>query len=286
MDLSTGGLTLSHSSSNLILGCEQKYVYYKVDKVDKDIDAEDSTTAFDIGKAFHKILEDSNHQKPKAITEDLKACAEEFNLDETQVALVHGMVLRYLRGTKGNGFKVVKCELKVEDPYVLGFIDLISKREDGSWVIADLKTAKSFYPTTRNALPRNRQLNLYSYFVPEIAKALNLEVDKFMGISYRVTTKPGLKQKKKETYEEYVLRIADSAKFYDCFVPKDQLRPEQFYQQHVRLYQIAQDLHSGKRPPIRNYNYCDSYFRPCEYWSRCHGRCFTEIEVEDRGNKT
>lgn len=284
MDL--GGLTLSYSSSNLILGCEQKYTYYKVDKVDKDIDAEDSTTAFDIGKAFHQILEDSNHRKPKSITEELAKCTEEYNLDEQSVALVHAMVLRYLRGTKGNGFEVVKCELKIQNEHLLGFIDLISKREDGGWVIADLKTAKTFYPTTRNALAMNVQLNLYSYFVPEIAEALNLEVDKFLGTSYRVTTKPGLKRRKTESYEEYVLRLTEAAKFYDCFIPKEELRPEQFYMQHVRLYETAIELHRGERKPIKNFNHCSSYFRPCEYWSRCHGKCFTEIEVIDNANKS
>ncbi len=271
---------LSYSSSNLLLGCEQRYSHYKVMSTSKDIDFEENYKAFNIGKAFHWILEVSEHRKPESISSLLGTARVDFDLEDSDVALVHAMVLKYLRGTKGDGLSVVKCEYKIDHPEIIGFIDLISKYDDGRWLIADLKTSAAVYPTTVKKLALDRQLSLYAYFAPEIAKVYGLDMDKFLGCAYRVTTKPRLKQKRDETYNEYVLRLADRANFHDFRIPIELMRPQAAFDTHMRLHKRALELHAGEEP-LKNYNYCDSYFRPCEYWSHCHGKCFSEVEIED-----
>jgi len=274
-------LTLSYSSSNLLLGCEQRYAHYKVLKTEKDPDFEDNYTAFNIGKAFHYILEMSLHKKPESIAPLLETVKEDYMLTDDQVALVHGMVLKYLRGTKDDGLECVHCEFEIKHEVLYGFIDLISKDAEGNWIIFDLKTASAIYDTTIKKLPQNIQLNLYAYFAPEIALNLGLDLDKFQGCGYRVVTKPRIKRKKTEGYNDYVLRVADSAKFHDYFVPINNMKPDQVFKRHTQLHSRAMELHEGAEPR-KNFNYCDSYFRPCEYWSQCHGKCYSEIEVIDR----
>ena len=118
----------------------------------------------------------------------------------------------------------------------------------------------------------------------EIAKDLGLDPKKFKGCRYRVVTKPKLKFKATESHSDYVLRIASSAKYHDYVVPIEVMRPSEIFEEHKALHKLALSLHKKKVKPRKNYNYCDSYFRNCEYWSQCHGKCASEISVEDRAS--
>lgn len=267
---------LSYSSANLLKNCSQKYFWYKVAGVAKDPDSEDNMEAFNVGKAFHHVLEMNMHT-----SENLVGLLEEavttFEVPEAQ-AMLHAMLLRYLQVHKKSGLKAIHCELGLQNPEFIGYIDVILADDEGNWWISDLKTARRFAETTLARLKLDVQLNLYTSFADNIAEQLELDVNKFQGCRYRVTTKSSLKQKKTESYKEFVLRCADSIKSYDVIIPIEEMAPAITMYEHEELQKHAVALFKGEVEPKKNFTYCESFFRPCEYWSRCYGKTFTELK--------
>lgn len=272
---------LSYSSATLLKGCERKYWHYKVNKTPIDSDADKDTTSFIIGKSFHHILEMSEHKKPAKIGALLEECVQKLGLAEDSTGLVHAMVLKYLRLHKKTNLDCVKCEYAINHEDVIGYVDVIFKEKDSdAWWICDLKTAKTFWPTTKARLTQDRQLNLYSYFYKDIAKEFGLNPDAFKGCRYRVTTKSTAKQKKLESYNDYVMRLTDSyIKSYDVIVPKEKMNPEGIFKEHIDLHTKTLAIRSGAETK-QNFGYCESYFKPCEYWSQCYGKNFTDCSGE------
>jgi len=122
---------LSHSSANSLLGCEQKYVHYKVlaTKTDKDYEP---STALAIGKAFHSIMEKSKHEKPGSISTELYRCEKDtdIGLKEANFPLVHAMVLKYLRLHKSMNLNVLAVETELRTDWFLGYVDAIMSDEN------------------------------------------------------------------------------------------------------------------------------------------------------------
>lgn len=272
---------LSHSSASTLLGCEQKYVYYKIEgaKPDPDFEKSDATS---IGSAFHWILEKSLHEKPTSITADLEACAVDgdIRLKRDDFALVHAMVIKYLRLHKRMGLKVVAVEPELQTDRFLGYIDAIMVDDAGKWWIVDLKTFKSIYLPGLPGLVRDPQLTLYAGHAAILAESLSLPLKDFGGARWRVTTKSTAKQKAGEDYGAYVKRLADEyIKSYDVPVPFEAMDPEGRLEIHDRLWVKTQELASAAHKPLRNYANCMAYFSPCQYYSRCHGgKTFTELQ--------
>lgn len=270
---------LSYSSANLLRNCEQKYHHYKVSKTVKDTDQERDDSHFHIGTAFHYVLEMSMHKKPENIDMLLEKCVQEIGLREEDIGLVHALVLQYLRLRKTDDFEAVVCEHKIDDKDVVGYIDLVEKRPNGDWCISDLKTAATFYENKIAELSRDRQLNLYGSYYKEIAKAYDLDPDKFIGCRYLVTSKSKARQQKKETYSQYVMRMVEKklVRSYAIFIPKELMTFDEVKSEHLSLYDRSIELRNGEAPE-KNFTYCMAYFRPCEWFSKCHGKEFSKID--------
>ena len=283
-NLPIGDTRLSYSSATLLKNCEQRYYHYKVTKIDKDKDVEESN-AFALGKAFHHVLEMAMHKKPEKIVNKLEECVELFGIDETEIGLLHAMVIQYLRCRKKTNLEAIACEYSLRSETFVGFVDLIEGEREGDgwgkWWITDLKTAKSFWSTLTARLPKDRQLNFYASFFRQIAEEFNLDPEKFQGCRYRVTTKSTAKQKKSESYTDYVMRMVEgkNVKSYDIAVPKEKMHLNEVVNEMESLYNRSQELRNGD-VPIRNYSYCESYFKPCDYWSQCHGSCFSDMRED------
>lgn len=270
---------LSYSSANLLKSCSQRYYYYKVVAQDLDADFEDSTKAFDIGKAFHYILETNNHEDKNVGKLTVLAKAT-YDLEEDEALMVKGMVLKYLKLHLSSGLKAIKCELGLSIPEFIGYIDALMEDKEGLWWIVDLKTAARINPDTGVRLHRDTQLNLYAKFVPQICEILKLDSKKFGGIRYRVTTKSKAKRKATELAKDFVIRMANTVKSFDYVIPAKLLDPDAFYADHMDLYKKSIALHEGTQIPVKNFAACFNYFRPCPYWSKCHGNLFSN-EVEE-----
>ena len=268
---------LSYSSGQLLKNCTQKYHYYKVVKVEKDSDSEENFDAFNVGKAFHWVLESNGHSVTN-VTQLVRQACIDFEVVYAQ-NMIHAMVLKYLKLHTESGLECVNAEFKIEDEKYLGFVDAIMTDPEGNWWIVDLKTAARFGELTYKKLISDPQLNLYAHYAPTIAKGLDLDVEKFTGVRYRATTKSKLKQKKTESDREFIIRVYNSISTYDAYIYKDDLVPKQTWDDHLKLHKLSMDLRTGKVKPTKNFSWCDSFFRPCEYWSQCHGSNFTENEA-------
>lgn len=263
---------LSHSSAKTLLGCEQKYVNYKVKAIPHDRDYKKSD-ALAIGSAFHWILESTRHEKPEKISELLEKCTTDpdIGLSEDHKPLVHAMVVKYLRLHKRMGFKILEIEFDITTEEVIGYVDALMEDTEGKWWIVDLKTAKTLYLPTIPALLADPQLNLYAAHASAIAEKFNLDIEKFGGCRWRVATKPALKRKATESLAEYTMRIVKSVKIHDIAVPIEHMCPEETLERHKILFEISKKLHKPAAKPKKNFGNCMSFFKPCEYWSNCHG---------------
>jgi len=270
---------LSYSSSNLIQGCEQKYWHYKINKTAKDPDVEESTEAFDIGKAFHEVLEMTLHTNI-SISENVSEACKKYKVKHKE-ALIEAMVFEYLLVHENSGLDVSICEIEVSDHRTIGYIDAIMKDHLGRWWIVDLKTAGRWDPTLLSRLALDPQLNLYSYFYKRIGAPLGLREEDFMGCRYRVTTKTTTKQKPKEEYDAYVRRLRKAIKSYDIEIPLSVMDIESTYERFSALHARSMELRKGE-VPNKNMGYCLNYFKPCEYWSHCHGQTYTESQSKVR----
>ena len=269
---------LSYSSSTLLQGCQRKYWHKKVNDSHPDPDYEDNTTALRIGKAFHQVLEDCNHEKPKLNTTIIASSFSDNDIvTETEQGLVLGMVQKYFVLHKKQGLRVVGCELEIGDDDVIGYVDAVMESVDGLWYIVDLKTAARLSGSLLSRLSKDPQLNIYSYYAPLLAKILNLDLELFAGTRYRVTTKATIKKNKKESFKEFIKRIVDRVESYDIFIPKSELIPEQIYDHFMKLSWVIEELKELPEVDVpQNFQNCESYFKPCPYWSRCYGKTFTE----------
>lgn len=269
---------MSYSTSKVLQNCEVEYMHSKVWNTPPDSDHEE-TDAFGFGKAFHEVLEKSKHNAFHK--EHLIEAMETHQVNSADMGPLMAMGKRYLQLHKLSGLKVVKCEQEISTPEYVGYIDMIMVDKDGGWWIGDLKTTSRF--DEKNLLPRmafDDQLNLYTYFYKWLAPHFDLDPAKFKGCRYRATTKPKIVQKGKETPEEYAERVAEKIEVYDIEVPLSVMNPQAAWDHIVKSYERSVILQGGEDAPRRNLNGCISYFKPCKFFSQCHGGLFSE-----NGNK-
>ena len=272
-----GPLRLSYSSAQQVITCEQKYVYRKV--LDVKPDTEQDTIHFDIGKAVHSILELTFWSNTDLSLHFKNVCDHYAFEDETRFK-IYAMVCKMLALHKASNLEVVAIEVKLETDQFLGYVDAIMKDEEGGWYIVDLKTAASLQSDLKSRLPMDTQLNLYSYFADEIMKRFDLNPEGFLGCLYRVVTKSKLKRRKTEEVKDYTKRVYENIDAVEYFIPVSSMNPRQFMAQQMALRGTAELLQTVREGepwiPRRNYASCFSYFRPCEYWSQCHGSKYEE----------
>lgn len=271
---------LSHSSAQTLLGCEQKYYFYKVEGAPHDPDYHKSD-ALAIGSAVHDILEHSRHEKPESLSKAVEKTIKdpEIQLPKEHANMVVGMVIKYCRLWKKLGLRVLEVEPAIESEEVSGFIDVIEEDQDGKWWITDVKTWKDLKPVKLAEAPSDPQLNLYAAHAPQLAEKFDLPFENFAGVRWRVVTKTSAKQRAKESARDYIKRIADKhLKAYDIAIPKHLLNPPAQLARHLELQKRAKQLKSKRgKKPSRNYGNCFSFFSPCEYWSKCHGgKCYSD----------
>jgi RecB family exonuclease len=277
---------LSYSSYTLLKGCQTRYWHYKVNNSPVDTDYNDEKESLTLGKAFHSLLEGIEHN-PNIDKDKLASVIglikSEYNLDDDKTALVVAMSKKYLmlreHHPKFSKLAPVAIELKLEDDTFLGFIDVVFSDSEGYWYIGDLKTTARQSETIKARLEMDSQLNLYSYYKEEIARMLNLNPDKFSGCLYIATNKTTTKRKVGETNASYVSRLMGAIESRIYVVPITEEKSKAIKADFNDHYELTTQLRKGLEPR-KNLSYCENYFSPCPYWSKCHEHNYTEAELE------
>ena len=275
---------LSVSSANTLRQCEQKWYHYKVANTPHDSDHDPGDNLM-IGSAFHWLIEECEHKWPGKIVPLLKryTAEEDDNFDKSYYPLLIGMVWSYTKYLESTDLEVLAIEHEIKDPTFVGYVDAIYEDSNGKWWISDNKTWKYFSHKDVAKEANHIQLNTYASFAKSIATYCGLALKDFGGCRLMVTTKPGYKQGKKSA-KEYAEAMKEWSLTYDIVIPKKALNIDEHRDNHDELYFRSMELRE-EHNPVRNYNHCTSFFRPCEYWSQCHGSKYTDGNklIEVRG---
>lgn len=269
---------ISYSGSNTLQACPRKFYHEKVKKTDTDPDYSDNSRALRIGKGFHEVLEYCSHGEKPMTKLMIQKAFENNEIDmPTDQGLILGMVMRYIPLHKKSGLKCVGIETKIGNDDYLGYVDATMVDANGNFWITDLKTAAKLSGSLLSRLAQDTQLNVYSHFAEQIAEKHNLDIKKFAGVRYRVTTKATIKCNKNETLEQFSRRVYDRVESYDIGIPAKDLDPAKAYRHLMTLLGKAKAMHTQNESDIpQNYNSCEDWFRPCKFWSNCHaGNTFT-----------
>ena len=278
--VSTEHKGLSPSSLTLFTGCQRRYFYKKVVKVPVDSDVEEEVESLQVGKAFHQVLEDSKHVLEGFPLAAIQAIVANHELsDEVHTPLIFAMLKSYKDMHEKAGLTATHYEVEVSTDKFFGYVDVILQDEVGNWWIGDMKTAASFSQNLVPTLPMHPQLNLYAAHYKEIAAQLGLDPLKYKGCRYRLTTKSKMNRKEGEDFMSYVGRMLKTIKSFDFILPKEIMRPELFASIHGAAESYIKAHATDAEPTnfCQNFSNCMNFFRPCEFFSRCHGKNFSEM---------
>lgn len=270
---------LSPSSMALFLACQRKYYLKKIAKLPADDDASEDTESFRVGKAFHKVLENRWHDLIGLRLTEVVDVVKSFDLDpDHHGPLIFAMLASYKKVHEKAGLIAVACEQVIDTPEFYGFVDVILQGPLGWW-IGDMKTASQYSQHLMPTLPTHPQLSLYAMHVPEIAQAIGLDPALYLGCRYRQTTKSKASKRTSESPTQFAARLMEGGSIasYDYVIPKEVMSLEGVWFTHKHARGLAT---SGKEDWqfLPNYGNCLSYFRPCEMWSRCHGKRFSDLQ--------
>lgn len=263
----TGAVKLSYSSMKTLQSCEQKYAHYKINNTPNDADYEESD-ALGLGKAFHAVLERTLHQDYNDIL--IMEAMTDHNVDPSEKELLTVMLKKYVEYRKKSGIKVVKCELPIATAHYTGFIDYIAI-QGNKWYIGDLKTASRHDENILSQLPLDPQLNLYAHFAEDLYIGLpHLEGKQFAGCLYTQTIKSKAQTTK---------GLDAGVKVIEMVVPAESMNPELIWSLFNEVHDRALELHRGEAPR-KNLSSCFNFFSPCQYFSQCHGKTFTDNKTK------
>jgi len=171
----------------------------------------DRRQALDFGTYFHKLLEikaKHPHLTPGGVIQRNNA-----NLDKSLIPVANVVFRKYVEHYKETKHNYLSQEDVFDVPYNFGgnrkirlrgrFDEIISK-PDGSIWIQENKTKERINPSRLDeTIPRNLQTMFY-------AVAASLHYNRpVSGVLYQVVRKPSIKQKQKESEEEFIERLEE-----------------------------------------------------------------------------
>lgn len=270
----------SYSASNVLKSCEKQYCFKYILGVEKDADIEDDAAALRLGKTFHTVCELTNHDARKFNTNMLTKAAFDNCLNTEDTIKVYSCLKSYFNLHSKSKLECVGIELEIGDENLVGYIDAVMSDCNGNWWIADLKTSGLVLDTLFARLHKDVQLNLYAAHAEQVVAKINatadrkLDLAKFQGCRYRVVAKPKTTPKMGESFEAYATRAAPEA--YDVVVPIELMNPKEALEEIRELHKKAKEVTlDNSRCNRQN---CIQWNRPCDFFSQCHGKTFTECK--------
>lgn len=264
---------ISPSGINAYLSCQRKYWHRYVAKTEPD-NIPDSE-ALNVGKAFHQVLEDRGHELDGLSMREVAKACEANSLDESFCPMIFAMLASYRTMHKQSGLKAVACEVNIDSSDLYGFVDVIlADPKTRHWWIGDMKTASSYSKMLQATLSRHLQLNAYSLYSKDLAEAFGLDPKLYQGVRYRLTTKSKLKRKDGEAMQPYFDRLQMAIQSFDFPINEWEMDAKGTLSLIKRVNLLTKSKDADDY--LCNQGNCTAYYRPCEYFSKCHGNEFFE----------
>lgn len=277
-DEDTGRAHLSHSSLNAQLACQQLYGYQYVDSIEPIAKGAPRR----MGGAFAKALEAGDPEVGVKAVVDGAIIRDQRDEDRTRVeAMIVGSatkayLMRY--GQTDPDEREFEYRVRLRNPQtgaysrtfdLLGYADQLLDAGDERWQLIEDKLVGSIQDTQVRRLPLDRQLALTCYGV---WRATGKPVT---DVLYRFTRKPSIKQKKDETLEQFLERIAaDYEERPDFYLVEEPLvrSTDDLARTEAELWQWAQQRREADRQHIypRNSSHCHDY-GGCAFLPLCVG---------------
>jgi hypothetical protein len=272
---------LSHSTGQVVLACEFKFHRLKVLRRPPDADIGEDTYALRFGSAVHHVMEHSLHSHVNYRKELIIEAMEEYELEADDFYKIYACCQSLYKESLASGLTIVGCEHSVSSATAFGFVDAVGVDSKGRWWIMDLKTTGQWKPLLPLRLRRDPQLSVYSAHAQSLAIKLGLSMEMFAGVVYRAVTKSRIQPQRGEKLSAYAARA--KCQVHSVIIPLQQLQAAAVFAEHNKVRSRAEKIISGEIPEsdlIRNYSQCIEWNRPCECWSECYGKSYTECVAE------
>lgn len=226
-------------------------------------------------------------KKEKKEIMSLLVAEDEAKVDEQEL-IVKGMTKGYYNHYKKfiKSTKLIHNEVGfkytgIEGVVVVGQVDNIFERTK-KWFVHELKTSKELTPSSVQAIKTRLQPVMYVY-MPNMMKIGK----KISGIIFDIIKKPGIRQKQKETYQEYVQRLIE---WYDGNSGNNVFHMEVI---HIKDFLLTQEMvmntvtgiagqmkiaDGEKEAYIQDFQSCHDGFL-CDYYNLCLDRTRSEEEI-------
>jgi hypothetical protein len=230
--------TLSHSSLNAQLACTQLYAYEYVDKIEPIV----QRASRRLGAAFAKALEAGDpavgvrHLEENTVALGQQE-VDQFRIDSAIVKAASGLYLATYTREEAREFGY---RVRLRNPHtgaysrtydLEGYADGLVRTLRG-WTLIEDKFVGQLTDLQIKKLPLDRQLALECY---GIWRATGKPVT---DVQYRFTRKPSIKQRKGETVDQFVERIATDYETRPDFY----LREESFRRSSADLVRVEAEL--------------------------------------------
>lgn len=270
--------------------CEREYAHRYILKTPKDPDYIDPNY-FKFGRAFHEILEETNHDGSKFTLDILNLFVAKNDLCPLfERAKLLKCLESYYAFHKKSEINPVKLELTFNNGVFGGIIDTIGiSPKDKKWWIVDIKTAAFLDPMKPYLIKKNQQLSFYACFNEEIKdkiyEQIGIELKEFGGFIYRETKKPSERKTKKDLDFEYFYGRLEPVetrenKILASEIDVDKIR-SMINRKKNRCEEVVNIINEkGFEHLSSNIGSCihPVYKSVCKYFNTCHGIAFSDIK--------
>lgn len=296
----TGRDSLSHTSLGVFLACQQKWNWSREQRLEPAVTA----TPLAVGRAFADALEHNDPDmgeralREHAAVEAARAAGnpwltapDQADVD-VQATIVREAARAYLAAYGAHGVtRELAMRVRVRNPAVggrysqtadvTGRVDVIS--DDLTLVFEDKLRSRIDKALLPKQLRLDRQVTINVYLCWRVHGVIPR-------VKYRVTKKPGIKQRQNETLDAYLQRIADDYRDRPDFylheedverTPMDLLRLEQ------ELWAWSEQLRVARASGVfpRNPDSCDRY-GGCAFLAACTREPGWETQFVERPRRS
>lgn len=227
----------------------------------------------EIKKKFRQEAQDARKKFPEMSTWDEEGLASQEYLTVGMLAAFRNYFKKFLAGTKHIATeKVLKYALN-KRVTIVGKIDNVIQNQEKKWIY-ELKNLRTLDMDRVRAIKTDPQSALYL----EVHNRQEPKKDRLDGIIYKIIRKPSIRQKKKESRKEFMLRLGswyqdqgDGLKFHLERIKGSFIDGDAVINTVEKVTQQILDANREKEAFFQDFSHCIHDWGMCTYYDLCHG---------------